>query len=191
MSVDCATLREWLHERYDGELPAYGEAPYDQHLSECAACRTAADRLGALVAALDSDRVPVLPRFRASVMASLPAAAWEAKRPRAWAAALAVMAALLLAAVGLGLLGAAAETPAGLGAAGALARLLGEAVVAGAGLTTASWRGLRLTLAEIWSGSPAALLLLGVVVAALNLLLWQLVRGPGAGTAKVASRLHR
>jgi hypothetical protein len=60
----------------------------------------------------------------------------------------------------------------------AIADLFGSAVLAGAGLLAASWRGLGIGLADLLAGSRSALLALALGVVGLNLLLWRLLRHP-------------
>ncbi len=69
----------------------------------------------------------------------------------------------------------------------AIVDLFGSAVLAGAGLLAASWRGLGIGLAELLAGSRSALTALALGVVGLNLLLWRLLRHP----ARVARAQRR
>jgi hypothetical protein len=97
--------------------------------------------------------------------------------PRAWALPVAVLG--LLAAVALALWGVADPVTGagGLGsAAGALADLFRAALLAGSGLAAASWRGLGAAIGEWLGASPGNWVAAGVLVVALNLLAYRLVR---------------
>lgn len=174
MAMNCDTAQEWLQEALDGELSMLHRAPLRAHLEDCADCRAAARQLDALAAMLAHDTVEVPADFSQTVMARLPAAAWEVRRPRAWVAAAAALLVVLLAAAGLGL--GAGEIP-GLGAVGALGDLLAESLIAGAGLAGASWRGLWLAVAELRQAEPWIPFAIGLLAITLCVLLWRLARG--------------
>lgn len=174
MAMNCENAQAWLQEALDGELAVLQRAPLRAHLEDCADCRAAARRLEALAAMLAHDTVEVPADFSQTVMARLPAAAWEVRRPRAWVAAAAALLVVLLAAAGLGL--AAGELP-GLGAVGAFGDLLAESIIAGAGLAGASWRGLWLAVAELRQAEPWIPFAVGLLAVTLCILLWRLARG--------------
>ncbi len=139
--------------------------------------RAALARVSGLLA---ESRIAVRPDFRTAVMASLPPAGWESRHPRTWSFPLA--ACFLLATLGasavvffLGGSGGVGAGSALLGAAVAIGNLLQAAVLAGAGLLTATWKGFGLAIGEALS-SPVRMILFGGVVVGLNLLLISLVR---------------
>ena len=175
-TVQHETTHEWLQMQMDGELPTLYRGQLAQHLESCETCRREAERLTAVRRLLDEGKVPVVEGFTQRVVEGLPGAAWESRRPGAWIAA---AAALILLISGSALLLSLAGGSASLGPIGAVASMLERAVLAGAGLLTASWRGLGLALADLWSTSPAGGVALGVLVVALNVLLWRGVRGRG------------
>ena len=114
------------------------------------------------------------PDFRAAVMSALPTAGWEARSPRAWRFTAAVI--VLLGGFAAALLVAgSAPAASGFGALAAVGGMLQAAILAGAGLLGASWKGLGLVLDELLS-SPASLGAFGFLVLCLNLLLVSLIR---------------
>lgn len=165
---------EWLYLEADGELSGPERARLDRHLVSCAECRRVRDELPALFDLLDSDRVEVRPGFTDEVMSALPPAGWEARHPRAWVSAAAVLVALIgLSALLVGTSGGQME---GVGVVVAIAELFRSTMTAGAGLLTASWQGLGMAMGEIAGASPAqmgvfALFVLGVNVLFVRLLL--------------------
>ena len=184
---------EEFHERMDQEIEGLLSEPERQrlaaHLEECADCRAERARLIELSECLAADRVSVREGFAAAVMAALPAAGWEARSPHTWRWPVAIL--LLLGSASAALVGLSAADLAPQGplaaALSAITDLLGSAVLAGAGLLTASWRGLGFGLAELLAGSRSALLALALGVVGLNLLLWRLLRHP-ARAARAARR---
>ncbi|HEV7667813.1 MAG TPA: hypothetical protein VGS22_04770 [Thermoanaerobaculia bacterium] len=141
-----------------------------------AAERAALARVSGLLA---ESRISVRPDFRTAVMSALPPAGWESRHPRTWSFPLA--ACFLLATFGASAVvfflgGSSAGAGSSLlGAAVAIGNLLEAAVLAGAGLLTATWKGFGLAIGETLS-SPLRMILFGAVVAGLNLLLISLVR---------------
>jgi anti-sigma factor RsiW len=168
------TVQEWLQLQLDGELPTLYRHQLATHLEDCAACRRQAERLETLERTLADTRVPVVEGFEQRVMDGLPGAAWETRRPQAWIAAMATLALLLGGAVSLVAISGISRD---LGLLGTFASMLERTVLAGTGLLTASWRGLGLALADLWSTSPLSGIVLGLLVVALNLVLWRGVRG--------------
>jgi hypothetical protein len=184
-----AVYEEWLELELDGRLAPAERERLAAHAAECPRCgaaRRGQERLGAL---LQEARVAVEPGFRARVLAALPAAGWEARHPRTWRLPLAAFALLGgLAAVLLGVSSAHVE-PGGsvLGAVLALGGLARAAVLAGAGLLGASWKGVGLAVSELL-GSPLNVAALGLLVLCLDLLVVSLVRRRRSAAAPAAGR---
>lgn len=174
--VDHETYQQWLDLDLAGELGEAERARLERHLEDCADCRAERSSLEVLDELLAAERIPVREGFRTEVMASLPAAGWEARQPAAWRWPLAACTALLVAAVAL--LGLTGGVPAGSfsGALGAVAALFSKGALAGAGLLAASWKGVGLITAEALGEIPGGLIALAVLVVCCNLLLFSLVR---------------
>ncbi len=164
---------EWLYLEADGELAAAERAQLQHHLLSCAECRREQEELPALFDLLSSDEIEVREGFTDEVMSSLPAAGWEARHPRAWVAA----AALLVALVGIStlLVTLSGAEPQGLGALVAIGELFGSAVTAGAGLLTASWQGLGMAAGEVVGGSVAQTIAFTLFVLGVNVLFVRLL----------------
>ena len=187
--LDHETYREWLHLECDGELPSADRSLLRQHLDSCADCRAESQELVALDKLLTESRIPVHRRFHDEVMSALPSAGWESSHPRSWVAALIVAAALGI--VGAALLGTSAtlvvlSCPI-VGAIIAVVDLFRSTAVAGAGLLTASWKGLGLAFQELLAGSVWNLLAVGLLVFGLDFLLIRLLLRRNR-TAEAASR---
>lgn len=170
-------IREWLTlEREPEPLLSRGERRrLEEHVAGCAECREDRRRLVRLDALLVDAAVPVRDGFRAEVMASLPAAGWEARAPRTWRLPVAVLLVLAVAAgllVGVPSAGAAGALS---GAAGAVLDMVTTGALAATGILWASWRGLGLAL-DLYLSPAAALALLVLVVSLDALLLSFLVR---------------
>jgi hypothetical protein len=150
--LDHETYREWLHLECDGELLAL-------------------DKL------LTESRIPVHRSFHDDVMSALPTAGWESSHPRSWVAA--VIVAALLGITGAALLGTSAArlepTAPFVGAIMAVVDLFRSTAVAGAGLLTASWKGLGLAFQELLAGSVWNLIAVGLLVFGLDFLLIRLL----------------
>jgi anti-sigma factor RsiW len=174
---DHSTYREWLTLDADGGLDRAERARLEEHLAGCPECRREREKIQGEVLALNTllrgAAVEVRPDFQTSVMAALPTAGWESRSPRAWRFTAAV---ILLLGVAAGLLVAGSSAaPSGLGALFAVGGMLRAAVVAGAGLAGASWKGLGLILDRVIA-SPLSLGAFGFLVVALNLFLFSLIR---------------
>jgi anti-sigma factor RsiW len=175
--LDHDTYREWLHLECDGELPAADRSHLRQHLDSCADCRAESQELVALDKLLTESRIPIHRRFHDDVMSALPNAGWESSHPRSWVAALIVAA--LLGITGAALLGTSAARlePAApfVAAIVAVVDLFQSTALAGAGLLTASWKGLGLAFQELLAGSVWNLLAVGLLVFGLDFLLIRLL----------------
>lgn len=176
---DHETMREWLDPEAAASLAGEEQSLLSEHLATCEGCRREREELVGLDRLLRTSAVPVRPHFREQVMASLPVAPWEAPAPHAWRFPVAV--AVLLAVVATLCVGASGAAPAGLSTLSALGGMLRAAVLAGAGLLGASWKGIGLVVEELLS-SPVSLGAFGFLVLCLNLLLVSLIwrRRPAA-----------
>jgi anti-sigma factor RsiW len=174
---DHSTYREWLDLDADGRLEGEEErARLEEHLASCAECREERQELRAFAGLLRRSAVEVRPDFRQAVMASLPTAGWEARAAsaRTWRFPAAVL--VLLGALGAGMLLAGTDpSSSGFSVLLAVGGLLRAAILAGAGLLAASWKGVGLVVERVIS-SPASLGAFGFLVLCLNLLLISLLR---------------
>lgn len=175
-AAECTACQEWL----DLEAPSGQTAPsaVRRHLEQCSECRAERETLTRLHRALSESRAAVRPDFRAQVMRSLPAAPWEGRAPRSWRLPLAAFAVLGGTAAALAGLSGAQLDPGVpfLTALAALAGLFQSSLVAGAGLTAASWSGVGAALGEFLGGSKLNLAAFVVVVAGIDVLLVSLLR---------------
>jgi hypothetical protein len=121
-------------------------------------------------------------------MSALPTAGWEARSPRAWRFTAAVI--LLLGALAAALMAAgSAPASSGLGTLAAVGGMLQAAVVAGAGLLGASWKGIGMVVDKVIA-SPVSLGAFGILVLCLNLFLVSMIRRKRpAGAAAQRSRM--
>lgn len=173
---DHSTYREWLNLEVDGLLADTERARFEEHLASCADCRQEREELLALGALLERSSLPVRQDFKASVLDSLPAAGWEGRAPRTWQMPAAVF--VLLGGLAAALMTTGPSTAGGSAGASALvaiAEMLRAAVLAGAGLLNASWKGTGLVVQELIS-SPVSLGVFGFLVLCLNLLVLSLAR---------------
>jgi predicted anti-sigma-YlaC factor YlaD len=173
---DHTTYREWLYLEPDGELNAGERSRLQQHLVACSSCRRERRELAGLTEMLEQSKIPVSDELRQGVMAHLPAVAWEARSPRSWVAALVVV---LLLSVGSALLiggaGAEAMTAVPIAATAAVWELLSSSALAGAGLLTASWKGLGIAFQHLLGQSVWNIVAFGALVVCLDLLLFRLL----------------
>lgn len=184
---DHNTYREWLALDADGMLDGGERALLDDHLASCADCRKERDENLALDALLQRSALPVRAGFRESAMSALPTAGWEARSPRAWRFTAAVI--VLLGALAAALMSAgSAPASSGLGTLAAVGGMLQAAVVAGAGLLGASWKGLGMVIDKVIA-SPVSLGAFGFLVLCLNLFLVSLIRRKRPVGAAARSRI--
>ena len=181
---DHKMYREWL-DLDAGDLSPLQRAELEQHLAGCADCRAEREDLLALEALLQKNRVPVRPDFKDAVLSSLPTTGWENRHPKTWSVPAAVF--LLLAGIAAVVFGSSqwGAAGAGLPVVAAVADMLGSTVLAGAGLMTATWKGLGMAFEEVIA-SPMSLGALAVLVISLNLALFSLLRRRGG--ARTAAR---
>ncbi|HEV2856238.1 MAG TPA: zf-HC2 domain-containing protein [Thermoanaerobaculia bacterium] len=184
---DHSTYREWLNLDADGLLGSKERTLLEEHLASCPGCRREQEELAALEGLLRGSAVPVRSGFRDTVMASLQPAGWEARAPRAWGFPAAVIVLLGGLAAAFMVTGSASE-PSGVSALLAVGSLLQAALLAGAGLLTASWKGMGLLFEEVIS-SPVSLGAFGFLVLCLNLLLISLVRRRRPARAAAQSKI--
>jgi anti-sigma factor RsiW len=188
---DHNTYREWLTLDADGMLDGGERALLDAHLASCADCRREREEILALGALLQRSALPVRADFRESVMSALPTAGWEARSPRAWRFTAAVI--VLLGALAAALMAAgSAPASSGLGTVAAVGGMLQAAVLAGAGLLGASWKGIGMVVDQVIA-SPLSLGAFGFLVLCLNLFLVSLIRRkrPAGAAAQRSGRNPR
>jgi len=186
---DHSTYREWLTLDADGMLGGGERALLEDHLAACADCRRERDENLALDALLRRAALPVRADFRELAMAALPTAGWEARSPRAWRFTAAVI--VLLGALAAALMTAgSAPASSGLGALAAVGGMLQAAMVAGAGLLGASWKGIGMVVDEVIA-SPVSLGAFGILVLCLNLFLVSLIRRKRPAGAAAVQRSGR
>jgi len=201
---DHTHYRELLNLELDGCLNVEQRARLAAHLAACPECLAERGQLRAVSTLLERSALAVQPDFKQRVMASLPAAGWESRHPRTWSFPVAALVVLL--AAGASLLGAGSARSGGGGAGSAygllaaLGGLLRAALVAGVGVTAASWRWSEMFVEQLLA-SPMSLTMFGVFVVCLNLVLVSLIRrstgrhgssaaaaAPGAGLGAAARR---
>lgn len=185
-SRDHSDFEEMLYLDTDGQLSAGERRRLEQHVAACSACRSERQSIARLGSLLDSSRLEVTREFTDRVLAALPEAGWEGRARTGLRAAALVFALLSVLAAVVGLGGReAVGGPLG-GAVIALLELFASAVAAGAGLLTASWRGLGLALGDVFRDSAAALAAFGLVVLGVDALLLRYLwrrRAPGRSPA--------
>ncbi|HSF43327.1 MAG TPA: anti-sigma factor [Thermoanaerobaculia bacterium] len=179
---DHTTYREWLNLDVDGVLPDEDRVRLEEHLASCPECRHEKDELVALDGLLRSSTLAVRPDFRESVMASLPAVGWEGRAPRSWGFPAAMF--ILLGGIAAAFFATGPATSPGLGALSAVFGMFEAALLAGAGLLTATWKGWGMIFDELLS-SPVSLGVFGLFVLCLNLLLISLIRRKRPAAAAV------
>lgn len=176
--MERETAREWINLELDGQLPPSESSRLQEDLAADPGLAREREELLRLDQLLVASRVAVDARFKAQVMGSLPAAGWEARHPRSWRFALALlllMGAGAAALVGMGSARLVPQSPF-LGAVGAVTDLFVAATLAGAGMLAASWKGLGLALGALAGESVTGIVVLGVLVLSLNLLFISLLR---------------
>lgn len=175
---DCATYGEWLELEADDRLGPEQRLVLDRHVEACADCRSERRASAALRRVLERSRVGVRRGFTDDVMRRLPATGWEGSAPRAWRIPVAALALLVTAAAALVGLASARMHPGMpfVGAVAAVGDLFQTAALAGAGMLTASWRGIGLAVGELLTASSGGLVAFVVLVAAVDLLLLTLIR---------------
>jgi anti-sigma factor RsiW len=171
--IDHSTYQEWLHSELDGALTTGERSQLRDHLVYCDQCKAEKEELIRLERLLTDSHLPVRAEFCDEVMASLPASGWEARFPKSWIAALVAVVALVVGAAALISSAAGGLEPAVplAGAFVAILEMLQSSALAGAGLLTASWKGLGLAFQELLGGSIWNLLAISVLVFAVDFLL--------------------
>jgi hypothetical protein len=164
----------------DGALEPAQRAELEAELEASPDLAQERQRLLRLQSLLEESRIPVRPDFRRCVMAALPTARWETRGLRAWRLPVALLVLLGGSAAALVSLGVAGSLPQAsfFGAFSALFDLAVAALLTGAGLLSASWRGIGMAVGDVFSASLGLQVLFGAVVVGLNLLLVLLVRRP-------------
>lgn len=198
MRQDPETLRQWLYLGSE-DLGPTERAELESALAADPELAREAAELERLDRMIQVECLPVRNGFRQTVMSQLPAAGWEAHHPRSWRLAIGLFLGLAGAAAALFGMGSAHLGAGGafVGALTAVADLFRSAVLAGAGLLAASWKGLGLTLGEATQGSKLTIAALGLLTLCLNVLFFMLRRstkrsvpavGPGRGERKDSDR---
>jgi predicted anti-sigma-YlaC factor YlaD len=187
---DHSTYQEWVHSELDGGLTTGERSQLRDHLAHCSLCRKEKEELLRLERLLADSRLPVRADFCEEVMAALPASGWEAQYPRSWIAALVVVVALAVGAVALiSSVGEDLQPAIPLaGAVAAILEMLQSSALAGAGLLTASWKGLGLAFQELIGRSVWNLVALGVLVFVIDFLLLRLLLRRGEPVVERSSR---
>lgn len=169
---DHTTYREWLYLESDGELNAGERSKLKEHLGACASCRAEREEVLALGKVLADSKFEVGEDFTRRVMTDLPPAGWEARSARAWFVAVAAVLVLAIAsALLIGTAGEEASSSVPVAALAAVWELLTTSALAGAGLLTASWKGLGLAIQDVLGRSIWNLIAFGVLVLCLDILL--------------------
>lgn len=159
----------------DGALDHDDRAALERRLESSPELRDERRSLARLNRLLADYRIPVQPGFSERVMSSLPDAPW-ARGWKSWRASVAALAALAAIAMALVMVGApAAEGSPLVATLGALADFIVAAVLSGAGLLAASWRGVGHAVGDAL-GVPEQVVF-GVGVVALNGFLFLMLRG--------------
>lgn len=170
--TEHARFQETLDLYADGALSAAEANSLDAHLATCDQCRREMAELESLHGLLRESRVPVRDGFSATVMAQVARSGPAVIRPVALAAGLTVLF-VVLAAV---LLAVAGGEVLGFGVASALADFVASTVLVGAGLLQASWRGIGMVIEEWLLSSLPNLIVSVLLIVALNVLAFRLVR---------------
>lgn len=175
---DHTTFREWLDLELDGELPSALQGKLRDHLIGCSDCRTERDALLQVRLAMGEIKVPVQRSFRRRVLEALPAAAWESRPVKSWAAVIALV--LVLGAASAGLVGwSAARLTPSMPFAGALSAVwdsFAMAVLAGTGLLGASWKGIGMVMGEALRASWLQTAAFVIILVGLNASVAVLIR---------------
>jgi len=161
----------------DGSLTPREDEALRAHLAADETLQREERELGRLHRLLADGRLAARPGFAADVMAALPETApWKQRRLLGWRSAVGVLAALLAVAVGLLGVGGTALQPASplFGAARAVTDFAVAALLSGAGMLAASWRGVGLAVAAALDLPATVVFAIGV--AAVNALLLVLLR---------------
>ena len=181
MNAKENALHEWLHLDASSE-----DSDQALHSLVCASQIPVregfkAETMEALVldSLLRGARIPVREGFKEGVMASLPASpAWSKAPTREpairWALPVAAMAVFAFGAMAL--LSGTSGSGHILATGGAILDLFTFAMMAGAGLFTASWSGLGAAVGSLLAGDPGSLMGFGVLVLFANLLFFSVLR---------------
>lgn len=190
-TIDDATVREWLDLDLDGELGPEDKARLEDRLAASSELRRERRLLASLRTLLAESRIPVRDGFRARVMSSLPATAWERQlgdeRVPSWV--LPVVLVVVFAAGGaltLAFGGSGASDSQAFGIASAIVDFFATTLLAGAGLLFATWRGVGLGLETLIADSGVSLVAMALLVVFLNLLFFRLLRRRPVAAATTA-----
>jgi anti-sigma factor RsiW len=191
-SEDHNTYLEWLYLESDDQLTPGQQGRLREHLESCGSCREEQLSIAAMNRLIGQATMPVRADFRAGVMGAIQPAGWDSKSPRTWVAAAILLALLMSGATLLTGLNATGNTPAFgplAAASAAVVDLFKTSALAGAGLLSASWRGLGLAFSTLLSGSRWTAVSFIIFVVGIDLLLLRLLLRPkGYRSDPVAAR---
>lgn len=169
------TYLEWLYLEADDALSPGERSRLESHLRTCTECRAERAALATLDGLLEGSKVPARKDLRREVMLSLPAAGWESRSPRSWAAAAALLVALLGGAMAVSYQAPTGSDPTVWSAMDAVVDLFRATLLAGGGLLTASWQSLGLAIERALGGSAWNLGAFAVLVLGLDILFVRLL----------------
>jgi len=173
----------------DGALDRDDRAALERGLESTPELRDEGRSLARLNKLLADYRIPVLPGFSERVMSSLPDAPWV-RGWKSWRASVAALAALAAIAMALMMAGVpAAEGSPLVATLGAMADFVVAAVLSGAGLLSASWRGVGHAVGDAL-GVPEQVVF-GIGLVALNGLLFLMLRGAHRRRARQTAETGR
>ncbi|MFQ5526906.1 MAG: zf-HC2 domain-containing protein [Thermoanaerobaculia bacterium] len=173
--------QELLFLEPDGELTRPERRQLDEHVARCGECAATRREVASLGSMLENARIEPDPDLARRVLENLPPADWEMRRPANWRGAAAAFIGLVIASYALTFQGQPmGEALSWIETLSAIAGLFGSAVLAGAGLLSASWAGVGLALGEVLSRSPVGFVVFGLFVLGVDALflryLWRLSR---------------
>lgn len=189
-TIEQAGPSIWMDAEAEGGLGAEDQAGLRAFLATADPEAVAAERRAwdQLHSALREDCTAVRPDFQDNVMAAIDPALWDASRREqagAWKLPLAMMLVLALGAVWT--LGGVAPDHPVVGAGSVLADFVQSTLLAGAGVTVATWRGVGMGLEEMLAGSSFSWAAMLLLVVSINLLFVSLLRrrsGPARAMAR-------
>ncbi len=172
-TMDRTTLCEWLDLHLEGQLRPEQEAQLKTRLAQDPVLAVELQALSTVHGLLAQQRIAVQPGFKDRVLQALPVASWEPQRQAFWVP----LAAMVLLAVSAALFLSLGREENHLWATGsAVFDFLQAGLLAGAGLLTASWRGLGMGLEELITSSMSSFVVFVLLVLMLDFLVISLLR---------------